>query len=299
MIKEVKAVKEINEIAEKVRINWYPGHMKKAREMIEKNVKLIDVVIELLDARIPFSSANPIITELAGEKPRVVVLNKADLADSETVKEWVQFYHHQGIQVVSLDSKSGRGIKQLIKIIEELAKPSVQKWRNKGLLSHSIRTIILGIPNVGKSTLINLLAGSAAAKTADRPGETKGKQWVKIGRNLELLDTPGVLWPKLSNQTAAYRLAATGAIADDVFDMEYVVGRLVEELSVSHPQALMTRYKLMELPTSPEAAVEAIGRKRGCLLSGSTIDLEKARKIILNEFRDGKLGKISLDTVTK
>ena len=278
-------------------INWYPGHMAKARRMIEENLKVIDVVIELLDARIPRSSANPIISELVGNKPHVIVLNKADLSSPEDVRMWTEYYKEQGIPVIAMNSTAGRGTKQLIKAVENLSAPIIDKWVSRGMKARSVRTIILGIPNVGKSTLINVLAGNAATKVADKPGQTKGKQWVKIGKNLELLDTPGVLWPKLEDQTAAYRLAATGAISEDVFDMSYVVGRLVKEVLANNKDVFLARFKLDPSVADEEAEtiIEIIGRKRGCLLSGGIIDLEKARKIILNEFKDGKLGNFSLD----
>ena len=229
-------------------INWYPGHMAKARRLIEGNLKIIDVAIELVDARIPMSSTNPMIGQLLGQKPSIVVMNKADLADTEILKLWTAYYKEQGRMVMALNSKDGKGIKQLVQAVRKLAEPKLVKWRAKGLKSRSVRTIILGIPNVGKSTLINRLAGRNATKTADKPGETKGKQWVHLADNLDLLDTPGVLWPKLEEQKCARRLAATGAISDTVYDMEEVVADLITTLSVRYSEALKKRFKLSEIP---------------------------------------------------
>ena len=276
-------------------INWYPGHMAKAKRLIQENLKIIDVVIELVDARIPLSSTNPMIKSLVGDKPSVVVLNKADLADPVVVDEWVAYYKQQGRKVMALNSKGGKGVKQLVSLIRSLAAPKLERWKARGLKNRAVRTMILGIPNVGKSTLINKLSHRSAAKTADKPGETKGKQWVHIGDQLDLLDTPGVLWPKLENQTSAYRLAATGAISDTVFDMETVICRLIEELTDRYPEALKGRYKLEALSDKPLETIEAIGRKRGCIVSGGVVYLEKTYKLILKEFREGVIGAISLD----
>lgn len=280
-------------------INWFPGHMAKARRLIEDNLKVIDVVIELVDARIPLSSTNPMIAKLIGQKPSIVVLNKSDLADPECLKEWMAWYKQQGRLVIAMDSKGGKGVKQLTALAQQLAKPKLDHWKARGLKTRSVRTMILGIPNVGKSTLINKLSHRNVAKTADKPGETKGKQWVRIGNQLDLLDTPGVLWPKLEDQVSAYRLAATGAISDTVFDMETVMTQLITELSRWYPQALMTRYKLTELSDDPLVTIDMIGHKRGCIVAGGVIDLEKTYKLILKEFREGKIGPISLDRVAE
>ncbi len=278
-------------------INWYPGHMKKARELIEKNMKVIDVVIELRDARIPLSSSNPVIEEVTHSKPRIIVLNKADLADAEVTKAWISYYKEQGIPAIALNSKSRAPLKLLVQQVLQLASPVIEKWKSKGMKARSVRTIILGIPNVGKSTLINTLAGGASAKAANKPGETKGKQWVRLHQNLELLDTPGILWPKLEDQRGAAKLGAIGSISDDVLDMESVVQFLVETLLLHYKESFCERYKLTDDDCAKGAAavIEIIGRKRGCLIKGGEIDLEKARKLILKEFRDGKLGLVSID----
>lgn len=279
-------------------INWYPGHMAKARRMIEENLKKIDVVIELLDARIPRSSANPIIRELVGNKPHIIVMNKVDLADKNTTSEWIKHFQDNKIDVVTIDSKTGKGIKSLINLIQLKSKPVIEKWLKKGIKARPIRTIILGIPNVGKSTLINVLAKTAATQTANKPGKTRGPQWVKIAKNIELLDTPGVLWPKLEDQRAAARLAMTGAISDDVYDLNTVTNALIDELLRKDQENFKNRYKL-EDTNSIEGIVDTIGRKRGCLMKGNIVDEEKARRIILGDYRAMKLGLISFDDVNE
>ena len=279
-------------------VHWYPGHMAKATRMIQEYIKKVDVVIELLDARIPRSSANPVIIDLIGQKPHIILLNKVDLADPKATKEWTEFFSSKGIAVLAIDSKSGKGNKQLLRTVEVLSRPIIERWLNKGIRSRSVRTIILGIPNVGKSTLINTLAGSAATRTANKAGHTRGQQWVKIGKNLELLDTPGVLWPKLEDQRAAARLAITGAISDDVYDLEAVMKQLVGYLKENTPEILLERHKLKpEEMENLDTILESIGRRRGCLVSGGVVDLDKARRIILADYRNAKLGTITLDSV--
>lgn len=269
--------------------------MAKAKRLIEENLKVIDAVIELVDARIPVSSTNPMIAALLGGKPSVIVLNKADLADPAALELWKAYYRNRGRHVIALNSKDGRGIKQLIQAVRKMAEPKLAHWRARGLKNRPVRTIILGIPNVGKSTLINRLAGRNVAKTADRPGETKGKQWVHLSDSLDLLDTPGVLWPKLEDQRSAKRLAATGAISDAVFDMQEVVTELISELSVRYPEALARRFKLDGLDEDPALTVVRIGRNRGCVVAGGTVDMEKTYKLIIKEYREGRIGAISLD----
>ncbi|VYU47938.1 Ribosome biogenesis GTPase A [Veillonella ratti] len=281
-------------------VHWFPGHMAKATRMIKEYVKKVDVVIELLDARIPRSSANPVISEVVGQKPHIVVLNKSDLANPQATKEWVAYFESQGATVLAIDSKTGKGNKQLVKAVERLAQPIIDKWKNKGIRSRSVRTIILGIPNVGKSTLINKLAGAAATRTADKPGHTRGQQWVKIGKDLELLDTPGVLWPKLEDQRAAARLAMTGAISDDVYDLESVMKQLLNQVNEAQPDLLAERYKLKpEELGDADTLLENIGRRRGCLVSGGIVDLDKARRIVLTDYRNQKLGNLTLDSVNE
>ena len=279
-------------------LQWFPGHMKKAQRLIEDNLKLVDVVIELLDARIPFSSANPMLAEIIKTKPRMIALNKIDLADPGMTKKWLNYFKAQGIIAVGIDSAKGRGMKQLVSAAEMLAKPKTEKFVAKGAKARAARCMILGIPNVGKSSLINRLAGAVKAKTADKPGVTRAKQWIKIGSNLDLLDTPGILWPKFEDKTVGLKLAFTGAINDDIYDREQVTALLLEVMRHDYAARLIERFKFKgELPESGLDLLEAIGRKRGCLVKGGLVDLEKAQNIVLNEFRAGKLGLVTLDEV--
>ena len=277
-------------------LQWFPGHMKKARRLIEENLKMVDVVVELLDARIPVSSANPMLAEIIKGKPRLVALNKSDLADQGRTRAWVQHFQAQGIKAVAIDSIKGKGMKELVTLAEELARPWTDKLVAKGARPRAARCMILGIPNVGKSSLINRLAGAVKAKAADKPGVTRAKQWIKIGRNLELLDMPGILWPKFEDQRVGLKLAFTGAINDDIYDREAVAVLLLETLRRAHPERLRERFKFKEeLPEGGPELLEAIGRKRGCLVKGGSVDLEKAQTIVLTEFRGGKLGQVTLD----
>lgn len=277
-------------------IQWYPGHMKKARELVEENLKLVDVVVELLDARIPAASANPMLREIIGDKPRIVALNKKDLADEKMTKRWLEYFRDEKLPAVALDSVTGKGMRELLSLIEKAAKYRTEKLVSKGVAARKARVMVLGIPNVGKSSLINRLAGAAKAKTADKPGVTRAKQWIRIGADVDLLDTPGILWPKFEDPEVGLRLAFTGAVNDEIYDMENVAHLLLAALRRDHPERLQERFKFKEeLPETTEALVDAIGRKRGCLLKGGRIDLEKVQHILLSEFRMGKFGKISLD----
>lgn len=277
-------------------INWFPGHMAKAQRMIREQLKLVDVAIELLDARIPAASANPVIDEVVGDKPRVVVLNKADLAAPEGTERWLAFFRARGREAIAVESLGGGGTKQLAARVEKAAAPMLARLAAKGIRPRAVRAMILGIPNVGKSSLINRLLGTATVRTGDKPGVTRGQQWLKIGRNLELLDTPGVLWPKLEDQEAAFRLAITGAISDEVFDREKVVASLLNMLRSDYPDRLTARFNLTgPLPEDGLELLALVGARRGCLRSGGAVDYEKAGRIVLSEFRDGKLGRFTLD----
>lgn len=277
-------------------VQWFPGHMTKARRLIVDNLKLVDVVIVLLDARIPYSSANPMLAEIIGSKPHAIALNKADLADPEMTKAWIEHFKAKGVKAIAIDAITGKGMKPLVKLAEDLARAKTEKLVKHGANPRAARLMILGIPNVGKSSLINRLAGAARTKTADKPGVTRAKQWIRLGTNLELLDMPGVLWPKFEDMTVGLKLAFTGAINDEVYDLEQVVHIFLTTMLRDYPKRLQERYKIAEpLPLDEEAALEIIGRKRGFLLKGGLIDLDKTRKILLNEFRAGKLGLISLD----
>lgn len=283
---------------EKININWFPGHMVKARRLIQENLRLVDVVIELLDARIPKSSANPVIGEIVAEKPRVVALNKSDLADPAETAKWIKHFERAGLQVAAIDSVAGKGMKSLVAKVARLAGDKVNRLADKGVNARAARAMVLGIPNVGKSSLINRLKGASIAKTADKPGVTRNKQWIKVDKHLELLDTPGVLWPKFEDQATGLKLAFTGAINDEVYDMEQAMRAFLQIMRERYPQRLSERYKLNgDLPESPEDILELIGAKRGCLRAGGVVDHESARRIILNEFRAGKLGLISLDEI--
>ena len=277
-------------------IQWYPGHMKKARELVEENLKLVDVVVELLDARIPAASANPMLREIIGDKPRVVALNKRDLADENMTRRWLEHFRAKKIPAVALDSVSGKGMKELLTLIEREAKYRTERLVSKGVAARKARVMILGIPNVGKSSLINRLAGAAKAKTAAKPGVTRAKQWIRIGADVDLLDTPGILWPKFEDPRVGLKLAFTGAVNDEIYDLESVAHLLLATLRRDHQERLQERFKFKEaLPETTEGLMDAIGRKRGCLLKGGRIDFEKVQHILLAEFRMGKFGKISLD----
>ena len=278
-------------------LQWYPGHMRKAERLVKENLKLVDVVVELLDARIPMSSANPVLREIVGDKPRVIVLNKADLADEAATRAWVKYFAAEGIAAVPVDAVKGRGVKELVQAIAKCAKPKTDKLVQHGAKARAARCMILGIPNVGKSSLINRLSGGSKTKVENRPGVTRAKQWIRLGAQLELLDMPGILWPKFEDQQAALHLAFTGAINDNVYDVASVVLLLLNTLRIAYPSALMERYRLEgELSTGVEL-LEEIGRKRGCLRAGGKIDYEKAEQIVLTDFRSGRLGHVTLDAL--
>ncbi|EFR40487.1 ribosome biogenesis GTP-binding protein YlqF [Selenomonas sp. oral taxon 137 str. F0430] len=277
-------------------LQWYPGHMRKAERLVQENLKLVDVVIELLDARIPMSSANPVLREIVAGKTRLIVLNKSDLADPTATRAWVQYFASQDIVAVPVDAVKGSGTKELVQAIQKLAAPRTEKLAKHGAKPRAARCMILGIPNVGKSSLINRLSGGARTKVENRPGVTRAKQWIRIGAQLELLDMPGILWPKFEDARAALRLAFTGAISDTVYDVGGVVLQLLRVLHADYPATLRARYGLAEnLPTGVEL-LEEIGRRRGCLVRGGRIDYEKAEQIVLTDFRSGRLGRVTLDS---
>ena len=277
-------------------IQWFPGHMTKTRRMIAANLSLVDAVVEILDARIPVSSRNPEMDRLTGGKPRLLLLNKSDMADERTTRQWLTRLRQQGCAAIAVDCRSGKGIKQFHPALRELLKDQIAQWRAKGLVNRPIHVMVVGIPNVGKSSFINKMAGSKRAKVEDRPGVTRTKQWVKLGDGVEMLDTPGVLWPKFDDQQAARRLAFTGAINDDVLDIEELAMLLLEYLHDAYPQALTARYKL-DLPagTAGRILLEELRRKRGMLVSGGEVNTERASITLLDEFRSGKLGRITLE----
>ncbi|WP_215141662.1 ribosome biogenesis GTPase YlqF [Exiguobacterium qingdaonense] len=277
-------------------IQWFPGHMAKARRQVTEKLKLIDVVIELVDARVPQSSRNPMVDEITAGKPRLIVLNKADMADPAVTDAWLRALKREEVEVVAVDAKHSKGLKQLITGAQKLMQEKHDRMREKGRNPGPIRALIIGIPNVGKSTLINRLAGRNIAITGDRPGVTKRQQWIKMkGGEMELLDTPGILWPKFEDQEVGYRLAATGAIKDEILNLDDIALYTVRELQSRYPNQLKDRFKLETLPEDAVELLEMIGKKRG-LISGGYVDFEKASELLLNELRHEKIGRISLET---
>lgn len=276
-------------------INWYPGHMKKTKESIQKNLKIVDVIFELIDSRIPYSSKNPDIDTIIGNKPKILILNKSDLSNAEANKKWQEFYSINMVESVLVDSISGKGIKKLIDLSYEATYENRISYEKKGVINRPIRAMILGIPNVGKSTLINTLSGRKGAKTGNRPGITKHNQWIKTKNKLELLDTPGILWPKFQDREVGINLAFTGAIKDEILDVETLALKLIERLALYFPNLLKTRYNIEIKDKSSLDIMEDIGRKRGCIIKGGEIDYTKVSNILLDEFRKGKIGKISLE----
>ena len=273
---------------------WYPGHMTKARRMMEENIKLIDVVIELVDARIPLSSRNPDIDKLAANKSCIILLNKCDLADDLVSNKWVEYFKEKNFYVLKLNSRTGMGIKQINPTINEACKAKIESNKRKGILNRPIRAMVVGIPNVGKSTFINAYAGKACAKTGNKPGVTKGKQWIRLSKNIELLDTPGILWPKFDDQTIGERLAMIGSMNDEILNTDELALNIIKYLKLRYPENLKERY---EADTEAEALeiMEHIASKRGCLKKGGVTDYEKVSGIILEDFRSGRLGRISLE----
>lgn len=276
-------------------IQWYPGHMTKAKRMMQENIKLIDIVVELLDARIPLSSRNPDIDQLANNKFRLIILNKADLADEEGNREWENYFKEKGFHVLKVNSQKGQGIKNVKGMIMEACKEKIERDRKRGILNRPVRAMVAGIPNVGKSTFINSFAGKACAKTGNKPGVTKGKQWIKINKDVELLDTPGILWPKFEDQSVGLRLAYIGSIRDEIMQIEELSLSLIAYLQERYPGRLKERYGLLEEHVESLAILESIGVIRACKKQGDEVDLEKAAAIVMEDFRSGKLGRITLE----
>ena len=277
-------------------LSWFPGHMTKTRRMITAEIANMDAVCEIIDARIPMSSRNPDLDELTAGKPRIVVLNRMDQADSAQTKRWAAYFRSLGYAVIEVDAKSGAGVKQFAPAVRSLLKDKIAAYESKGQVGRVLRVMILGIPNVGKSTFINKVSGRKSAKAEDRPGVTRGKQWVPVDKTLELLDTPGILWPKFEDPEVGVRLAFTGAIRDDVIDTEELAGRLMAYLGAQYPAALLERYKITaEEGEDGFALLEKAGRKRGFLISGGEVDTERMSRILLDEFRGGKLGRFTLE----
>ncbi|MGO5083156.1 ribosome biogenesis GTPase YlqF [Oliverpabstia intestinalis] len=275
-------------------LQWYPGHMTKAKRQMQEDLKLIDLIIELVDARIPLSSRNPDIDELGKNKARLILLNKSDLADERYNEQWSAYFQKKGFYVVKVNAKSGAGLKSIQGVIQEACKAKIERDRRRGIKNRPIRAMVVGIPNVGKSTFINSYAGKACAKTGNKPGVTKGKQWIRLNKTLELLDTPGILWPKFEDQEVGKRLAFIGSIKDEILNLEELSLELLEYIRTNYPGLLNTRYGIKEEGT-PVSLLEAVADKRKCLIRGQEIDYAKAAGIVMEEFRNGKIGRITLE----
>lgn len=294
-------------MSEASNIQWFPGHMAKTRRLMMSNLKLVDAVVEIRDARIPYSSSNPEMDYLVGGKPRLILLNKCDAADDRVTSMWLEFYKNNNKHALATDCRSGKNVNKFNTILKEILADKIESWNNKGMIGRPIRIMIVGIPNVGKSSFINRLAGSKHAKVEDRPGVTRGKQWVSIGKEIELLDMPGVLWPKFEDKSVGEMLAFTGAVKDNVMDMEYLACRFLELMLEDYPELIKNRYGISvdNLPETDEDTIGCevgyellmrIGKKRGFLIPGGEINTERAAITVIDEFRSGKLGKLSLET---
>ncbi|WP_420768312.1 ribosome biogenesis GTPase YlqF [Parageobacillus thermoglucosidasius] len=278
-------------------IQWFPGHMAKAKREVQEKLKLIDIVFELLDARIPMASRNPMINEILGNKPRIVLLNKADMADEAATQQWIAYFQQQQLRALAIDAQTGTGIKQIVAVSKEMLKDKFAKMAAKGIKNpRPMRALIVGIPNVGKSTLINRLAGRNIAKTGDKPGITKAQQWIKVGKEMELLDTPGILWPKFEEEEVGLKLATTGAIKDTILNLQDVAVYALNFLKRHYPERLKERYSLGDIPEEIAELFAAIGRRRGCLVSGGAVDYDKVAEIVLHDIRTERLGRISFET---
>ncbi len=273
---------------------WYPGHMTKAKRQMQEDIKLVDLIIELVDARIPLSSRNPDIDELGKNKFRMILMNKSDLADKTQTEKWSSFFKKKGYFVVCLDARSKSGMKQVHDNIMEACKEKIERDRKRGIKNRPVRAMVVGIPNVGKSTFINSFAGRACAKTGNKPGVTKGKQWIRLNKNVELLDTPGILWPKFEDQMVGLRLALIGSIKDEILNTDELAVELIRLLKSSYAGVLEERYGVDESKESVDILYE-VAKNRNCLLKGSELDYNKAAALVIDEFRSGKIGKITLE----
>ena len=280
-------------------INWYPGHMKKTKELLQENLKMVDIVVELLDARIPMSSKNPMIDRIINDKPRMVLMNKSDLASSEINDMWKSYFERENIPVLFINATYNTGTEKILQEINKILKDKLDKRKAKGIKNTTVRAMIVGIPNVGKSTLINSLTGRKGAKTGNKPGVTKCKQWIKLKGNIELLDTPGILWPKFEDKQVALNLAFTGAIKDTILDTETLAFKLIEKIMKINSALLENRYEI-EISKEDTAleVMEKIGARRGCIIRGGETDYARVSSIILDEFRSGTIGRITLDYPT-
>lgn len=282
-------------MAEMQNIQWFPGHMTKTRRQIEKSLSICDAVAEIVDARIPISSRNPDLKAIIANKPLVVLLNKCDMADSNATEEWLQVLKQKGDMALAVDCRTGKGLNGFVPLLKNRLGDKLEQYRAKGMVGKPLRVMVVGIPNVGKSSFINRMAGGSKAKVEDRPGVTRGNQWFRIDKQLEILDTPGVLWPKFDDQIVGEHLAFTGAVKDTVLDIESLGYRLMEYLIASYTPLVCARYKLDELPTDPYEALCTIGKKRGMVCRGGAVDTERAAIMLIDEFRSGKIGKITIE----
>ena len=273
---------------------WYPGHMTKAKRMMQENMKLIDLVIELVDARVPLSSRNPDIDELGKNKARMILLNKSDMAEEKWNDAWTEYFKAKGYHVVKVNSKKGTGIKSIQGVIAEACKEKIERDRKRGILNRPVRAMVVGIPNVGKSTFINALAGKAAAKTGNKPGVTKGKQWIRLNKSVELLDTPGILWPKFEDQEVGLRLAFIGSIKDEILNTEELAAELIGFMNQNYAGVLEEKYSI-DGDENAYVMLEQIARSRHCLVRGSELDTEKAASLLLDDFRNGRIGRFTLE----
>ena len=277
---------------------WYPGHMSKAKRAMQEDLKLINVIIELVDARVPLSSKNPDIDPMANGKSRIILLNKCDLADSSVTARWKKYYEEKGFFVALVNSKNGKGVKQVNEVIQSACKEKIERDRRRGILNRPIRAMIVGIPNVGKSTFINSFAGKSCTKTGNKPGVTKGKQWIRLNKNVELLDTPGILWPKFEDQTVGLRLAFIGSIKDELSNQYELCMLLMQYLGEHYPKAIPDTYQIEPAENEVEL-LERVATRRGCLKAGGGHDLDKAANYVIDDFRNGRLGCISLEQPEK
>lgn len=279
-----------------MQFQWYPGHMTKAKRMMEEDIKLIDIIIELVDARLPLSSRNPDIDKLGKNKARLILLNKSDLADKRITDQWVKWFEDQGYFTLVVNSKTGVGIKAINNVIKEACKEKIERDRRRGILNRPVRAMVAGIPNVGKSTFINTYAKKACTKTGNKPGVTKGKQWIKLSKTLELLDTPGILWPRFEDQKIGLRLALVGSINDEILNTSDLAVELIKFLKANYAGVLAERFSVDEA-NDPAEILERIAENRKCIKKGNQFDIEKAASMLMDEFRSGKLGNISLERV--
>lgn len=277
-----------------MQFQWYPGHMTKAKRAMQEDLKLIDVIVELVDARVPFSSKNPDIDHMANGKSRIILLNKYDLADERVTKQWMTYYEQKGYFVTKVNAKSGAGVKAVHEVIQKACQAKIERDRRRGILNRPIRAMIVGIPNVGKSTFINSFARKACTKTGNKPGVTKGKQWIRLNKNVELLDTPGILWPKFEDQRVGLRLAFIGSIKDELFNIYELSILLLEYLNQNYPNAVASFYQLAGEENASKQ-LEQIAERRGCMKAGGIYDVDKAAKCLVDDFRAGKLGAVSLE----